>query len=448
MNFGLRTRAVLTLLAVVIPISIGFSYYRWHIELNTMFERYAERTATHIHAQPERTCNAPSEQEIRRRGFHIYTYTQNLTPNKPDAPAIPASTLAQLQKSPETPVHIQNLKDPRYVGATATQLDHSPDCAFALIAWPGKLPPGAPSLVTRALFQGFALLISLTAVGLLISAPLVFRLRRLSEAVRSATAGQFHNPEPTPKDEIAELAHAFDQTFTAFHNRDAALKEYIANTTHDLAIPLTVLQHKLTALRSRLPQDDTLAFEHIDTALEESHYIASLIANMSAAAKLEVEHVHQNLAPVNLNEIVTRVAARHRPIAAQKNIALNFSTPEHPVLTPGDATLVEQAFSNLVQNAVQYNNPNGHVSIILEQESNHRFQFRVIDDGPGIPPDLSQQLLKRGIRSDDARNRNTSGQGFGLAITQQVCTRHNWSLTLQPHSDPDTPGTEAIIQNQ
>ncbi len=445
MNFGIRTRAVLTLLAVVIPISIGFSYYRWHIELNTMLERYAERTATHIHAKPEQTCNPPENEDNRRRGFHIYTYAQDLTANAPDAPTLPASTLSQLQKHPETPVHLTAFKDPRYIRATAIQLDYSPDCALALVAWPGQLPPGAPSLINRALFQGFALLITLTLVGLLISAPLVFRLRRLIEAVRNTDAQQFHNPEPTPKDEIAELAHAFDTTFTAFHNRDAALKEYIANTTHDLAIPLTVLQHKLTALRTHLPSDDILAFEHIDVALEESHYIASLIANMSAAAKLEVEHVHQNLAPVNLNEIVTRVAARHRPIAAQKNIALNFSTPEQPVLTPGDATLVEQAFSNLVQNAVQYNNPNGHVSIILEHEPNDTFQFRVIDDGPGIAPDLSQKLLQRGIRSDDARNRNTSGQGFGLAITQQVCTRHNWTLTLLPHPDG---GTEATIKSQ
>src|SRR5690606_29519187 len=140
-----------------------------------------------------------------------------------------------------------------------------------------------------ALFQGLALMISLIAVGLLISAPLVFRLRRLSDAVRNATAGQFDNPEahrsPTHHDELTELAYAFDTTIAAFHNRDTALKEYIANASHDLAIPLSVHQHKLIVLRPHITQDHAHAFYHIELAIEYSHYLASLCANMSAAAK-------------------------------------------------------------------------------------------------------------------------------------------------------------------
>ncbi len=459
MKFGLRSRAVFTLLAVVIPITIGFSYYRWHVELRTMIERHAERTTAHIQANPERICLPQKPEDLVRRGFPVHTYALDLTPNTPDAPALPASLRNRLQQSPEAALQIDDVKDTRYAGATAALIPHTESnphipqsCAIALLAWPDRQPPGAPSLKARALFQGLALMISLIAVGLLISAPLVFRLRRLSDAVRNATAGQFDNPEahrsPTHHDELTELAYAFDTTIAAFHNRDTALKEYIANTTHDLAIPLTVLQHKLTALRPHIPQDDTQAFDHIEVAIEESHYIASLIANMSAAAKLEAEHINHHLAPVHLDEIVARVAARHQPIADQKNIALNFSTPDSPVITTGDATLVEQAFSNLVQNAVQYNNPGGHVSIILEHEANDHFQLRVIDDGPGIPPELTRNLIQRGIRTDDARNRNTSGQGFGLAIAQQVCTRHGWTLTLQPHDSPDgTTGTEAIIHS-
>ncbi|MFU8806746.1 MAG: sensor histidine kinase [Bradymonadaceae bacterium] len=158
---------------------------------------------------------------------------------------------------------------------------------------------------------------------------------------------------------------------------------------------------------------------------------------MSAAAKLEADPMKGAAADVHLEEIVARVASRHKPIAEQRGVELNWSVPEAPLVVTGDPTLVEQAASNLVQNAVQYNGPGGHVSIILERTAGG-FELCVIDDGPGIPPDMMEDVIKRGVRSDEARSRNEGGQGFGLAIAHQVCERHGWKLELSPRDDGGT----------
>ena len=147
-----------------------------------------------------------------------------------------------------------------------------------------------------------------------------------------------------------------------------------------------MLQHRLRKLAEEHPSDD------LHVALEESHYIANLIANMRATARLEAGGQLELSHDVNLTEIVERVAQRHRPIAAQKRVDLNYAVPEDEVVVQGEPTLVEQALSNLVQNAVQYNDAGGHVSIVLEQ-LDHGFELIVADDGPGIAPAARARVM-------------------------------------------------------
>ena len=285
---------------------------------------------------------------------------------------------------------------------------------------------------------------------MLISIPLVRRIRRLTHDVESSsTQNQWtlSNVDAYGKDELGQLAHAFNAAGHEIHNkihdletRDATLKEYIANTTHDLAIPLTVIQHRLRRIQRAIHDDTAIEQEWVDGAMEESLYIAALIANMAAMAKLDSGQNHITTHEVNLSEVITRIISRHQPIAEPQRIELVWSTPEEPIIIQGDSTLIERAISNLVQNAIQYNDPGGHVAVILEHLSNHRFELSIKDDGPGVPAKQLETLGTRAARSDDARNRNPGGQGFGLSITQKVCNLHDWSITFEsPTDDAGTP---------
>jgi len=96
-----------------------------------------------------------------------------------------------------------------------------------------------------------------------------------------------------------------------------------------------------------------------------------------------------------------------------------------------DTTLLEQAVSNLVYNAVRHNRAGGHVAVILDQDGAQRFRLRVIDDGPGIAEAELKRLTERGYRGDEARTRAPSGQGLGLSIVQRVALLHDLTLTLR-----------------
>ena len=152
-------------------------------------------------------------------------------------------------------------------------------------------------------------------------------------------------------------------------------------------------------------------------------------------AYLEAGEPHVERHPVNLNELVERAAGRHRPIAGPRGIEVNTAVPERTLLASGDVTLIEQAVSNLIHNAVRYNQPGGHVAVVLEpagiEDGNGRFRLRVFDDGPGVPEELFGRLAERSYRADDARTRSPGGQGLGLSIARQVADRHGYTMDIR-----------------
>jgi signal transduction histidine kinase len=293
------------------------------------------------------------------------------------------------------------------------------------------LPPlhlwGLPSLIV----------VSAVVVAL---GPVVQRLRRLTEEVRASASSRYQQPVSVRgNDEIAELARAFQEArgeiqeqMTHQEAREQALRDFLANTTHDVMTPLTVLQGHLSAMQQRLGRGEPLEPTLMVSAMSEAHYMASLVHNLAAAARLEAGAPQEQRAPVDLNALVSRVVGRHQLIARQQRISLESGVPEAPTWVLGDVTLIEQAVSNVVLNGIRYGREGGHVAVVLESTRQQRFQLRVIDDGPGIAEEERSRLLERRFRGNAARTRAPQGQGLGLHIAHTVVELHGWTLTLAP----------------
>jgi signal transduction histidine kinase len=164
--------------------------------------------------------------------------------------------------------------------------------------------------------------------------------------------------------------------------------------------------------------------------MDEAHYMASLVHNLSLAAKLEAGEPDLRREPVDLSALIERVVARHQPIAQNHGVALERATPELPLLASGDVTFIEQAVSNLVLNALQHVEPGGHVAVTLDRVELDRFEIQIADDGPGMPAVELDRVLERGLRGNQARARAPNGRGLGLDIVHRVVRLHGWALTL------------------
>jgi signal transduction histidine kinase len=405
------------------------------------FRRRPRRIDERGSVPPEGGESARRWAELRRRGgpsrvgLRLYAYDGAWRAADPEAPPFPPD-LKDALAAEDVAVTEAPSEDGsrRPLVGLRTGWDDGP-CAFVLAR--ATQPIANPTLT------GLLTTAALLAAGFLIAVwvttgSAVRRIRALTTAVRRSSAAHYETPVgPQGSDEIGELARAFDEAAAEVRGhvsrveaREATLRTFVANTTHDVMLPLTVLQGHLAALQ-RAADDGRVAPEVVKDASDEAHYMASLVHNLGAAAKLEAGEAHVERHPVDLNQLVERAIARHRPVAGPRGIELDGAVPEPALWTAGDVTLIEQAVSNVVHNAVRYNQPGGHVAVVLEPAEGARFRLRVLDDGPGVPDEHLARLTERRYRADEARTRAPGGQGLGLSIAREVALRHGFTLDLR-----------------
>jgi signal transduction histidine kinase len=308
-------------------------------------------------------------------------------------------------------------------------------CAFVLVRgtsepWLGAVIPPLKGWLLPGLI---ILLAQMIAV-----APTLRRLTRLTAAVERSAASGYRSEVPVDTDdEIGTLATAFAAAAREARTqldekdrREQALRDFLANATHDVMIPLTVLQGHLAKAQEQVAAGEPVGRSLLVEAQGEAHYMGGLMHDLATMARLDSAELRLQLERVELESLVARVMGRHRPIARELEVEIESATPAEPVAALADLTLLEQAVSNLLYNAICHNRPGGHAALILD-ETQGRFRLRVIDDGPGIPEEDLARLVARGFRGNDARTRVPGGQGLGLDIAHRVASLHGFSLVLR-----------------
>jgi two-component system, OmpR family, sensor histidine kinase BaeS len=316
-------------------------------------------------------------------------------------------------------------------------------CAFLL----ARIPP-RPAEVRDQAQALLLVVVSVLAAAWIAAGPLVGRLRRLASSVQQSAASHYETPVTAEgDDEVAALAGAFNDAgrqvrehLVEVQAREESLRSFVANTTHDVAIPLSVLLGHLAELDRALA--DPAQRDIVRGAVQEAHYMASLLRNLGAATRLEDAGAPLVLSPVDLSALVEQVVERHRPMARASGVDLNAAVPESPITLVSDHTLLEQALGNLVDNAVRYNHPGGHVAVVVDRRGDD-FVLSVEDDGPGVSEEDLARLTTRWFRGSDARTRRPGGKGLGLAIAHESLSRLGFALEFQ---QPPGGGLRAEIR--
>lgn len=369
----------------------------------------------------------------------IYGYTGSFASANPRAPEFPSDLRAALAAGAEDAEAFVEDGHRRILLLALRMPWHDGPCAVVLAREEVRPDPRAlHDLVVGSAVVGLGLVVAV----LLAAGPAVGRIRALAAGVRRSSADRWRTPvEVRGSDEIGDLARAFNVAAAevrthvdTLERRERSLREFVANTDHDLTIPLTVLLGQLAEMRRRADAGDAVDAARIQAAAQEADYMASLVRNLGVAARLEAGEPQIARAPVDLNALVARVVARHRPIASAAGVALEFAVPEQVVVADGDETLLEQAASNLVHNAVRHNRRGGHVAVTLEapKEPPGTFVLSVRDDGPGLSDEALARLNARDRDFEAARPRATDEGGLGLRIVRKVAERHGIEFRLRP----------------
>lgn len=194
---------------------------------------------------------------------------------------------------------------------------------------------------------------------------------------------------------------------------------------HDLRTPLARLRGRLeSALRD---SDSPERFRATaEAALQELDQVVRIFEALLRIAEIEAGHRRAAFAPVDAAALAADVAELYQPLAEQRGLALEAELA--PASCTGDRTLVAQALANLVDNAIKYARPGGHVRV-RSTTRDGSVELVVEDDGPGIPEGERDKVVRRFYRLEPSRG--TPGSGLGLSLVVSVARLHGGRLELE-----------------
>ena len=207
---------------------------------------------------------------------------------------------------------------------------------------------------------------------------------------------------------------------TELRRLEKVRKDFVANVSHELRTPITAIRGYSETLQAGALKDPDNAPKMVDIIHRQSERLSELVEDLLELSRLESRQIQLAEAPVDLAEAASRAIETVRPKARDRATQLELQiAPGTRVL--GDQRAVEQILLNLVDNAVKYTPPNGHVWVSA-QETGADVELRVRDDGPGIEPKHLPRIFERFYRVDKGRSRDMGGTGLGLSIVKHLVT--------------------------
>ncbi len=216
---------------------------------------------------------------------------------------------------------------------------------------------------------------------------------------------------------------------TELRRLEMVRRDFVANVSHELKTPLTVIRGMVETMEDdpEMPPDTRDRF--LGKVRFQAEHLSSQVSDLLALSRLESEEQSLAKEPVDMIRLVRDVSMVRAAAAESRGLRFTTKIPDGPINVNGDRLSLEQAFGNLVDNALVYTPRGGRVTLRLRTEGD-LLLFRVEDTGIGIEPEHQERIFERFYRVDKARSREQGGTGLGLAIVKHVVLAHGGEVGL------------------
>jgi two-component system, OmpR family, sensor kinase len=283
------------------------------------------------------------------------------------------------------------------------------------------------NLVQRSLLlAGFAALLISWAAGYIAAWRFSARIRRLERAADRIAAGDFDVPVHDPaKDEVGQLAQAFESMRVRLARLEHARREFIANASHELRTPLFSLGGFLELLTDE-ELEENVRREFLVEMRGQVERLTKLATDLLDLTRLDAGQLAVAKEPVDLTAAARTVCEEFRVVAEASDHEV-ATTTEGPVQALGDEQRVLQVARALVENAIRHT-PEGTKVRLEAGVGKDGAYLAVRDDGPGIPASEQRHLFDRFYRADGG---TAFGSGLGLAIASELAARMDGRLEVR-----------------
>ena len=418
----LMARASLIIVVPLIIVQVISTYIFYENHWDTMSHRMAASLAGDVATVSHFIADYPGEQNIawlRETSKRTLEFEISYVPGAKLVGDGVVTTAADVPDDTLAEALWVALKQPFLVDLTTFR-------ATKMISVHVQLPEGAVNILAprRRLFSSTTYVFVIWMVGssmLLFGVATVFlrnqvkSVRRLSRAVDEFGKGRDVPDFPAEGAfEVRQAARAFNVMRGRIRRQIAQRTEMLAGVSHDLRTPLTRMKLQLAMLGGQHDPSDIAALK--DDAADMERMLDAYLAFARGEG-------NEESVPTDAAELLDSVVAKYRRDGANVTLMIDDSTKRSIPLRP---VSFERCLNNLIGNGVRYAN-----TVLVSAKIHDRiFSLTVDDDGPGIPPDLHEDVFRPFTRLEASRNPQTGGVGLGLTITRDIVRSMGGDVSL------------------
>jgi signal transduction histidine kinase len=259
------------------------------------------------------------------------------------------------------------------------------------------------------------------------------RLRPAAQTAQAIAAGDLSRRVPVSRrvDEFDRLGESMNAMLDRIDRLMEGVRGVSDSVAHDLRTPIARARAKLEEALAGDAAPEALRAA-MEQGIADLDHITRVFAALLRIAEAEAGARRAAFAPLDVVPVLEDAAEFYGAVAESRGLTLQTDLPAR-LDAVGDRDLLAQAVGNLLDNALKFTPPGGHVRLALRALSRDRVEIAVEDSGPGLSPEDRARAGTRFFRADSSRA--TPGSGLGLSLVQAVARLHGGDLLLE-----DAPG--------
>lgn len=250
-------------------------------------------------------------------------------------------------------------------------------------------------------------------------------IRALAAGTRSISAGKLETRiEATRLDELGDLATDFNRLARTLEQDRLSRQRWVADIAHELRTPLAILRGELDAIEDNVRTFDVSTRQSLQAEVSRLSALVNDLHELSIhdAGKL---HLHTDTVDIAVLLDTALNNAHHR--FSDAGIALTSQCNPAQIPMVGDATKLQQLFTNLLENTLRYTDSPGTLHVDCVSRA-HNIVIEFSDSAPGVPDHLLERLFDRLFRVSESRSRDSGGSGLGLSICKAIVAAHHGTI--------------------
>lgn len=310
----------------------------------------------------------------------------------------------------------------------------------------GVLSVGKPSASVQPYFETavsniqtkvtILLLVSL-AVVVFLTYWLTLSIRKLTVYAEGVQQGK-RSPVPNLREkELAHLAHAMEEMRISLEGKNY-VEEYLHTLTHELKSPLAAIRGAAELLQETMPEEARQRFAH--NINNESQRLSQVVEQLLRLASLEKRQQLQDIESVDTHALVHQLCNDKAAVCQQQGLSFEITGFKGKALA-AERFLLQQAISNILDNAIAFSPEHGVITI-TDEVTESSWLVTICDQGPGIPDYAESRIFER-FYSLPRPDTGIKSTGLGLSLVQEVAQLHHGKVLISNHP---LGGTEVKLQ--